>query len=131
MNNIILTGRLVAKPELRYTTSGNKPFCPFAIACNGVNEEVDFIDCIAWGKQAESLCNYQDKGNILGVSGRLTTSTYENKDGYKIKKSVVSANTIEFLSQKPKVKEANVVNETSDLFADFGESVAIDDSFLD
>ena len=132
MNNISIIGRLVAKPELRYTTN-NKSFCFFSVACNGLNSEVDYIDCTAWGKQAENLCNYQDKGSLLGITGRLTTSTYENKDGYKIKKYNVSTNTIEFLSQKSKTKEANVIEETQSTnpFEEFGESITIDDNFLD
>ena len=130
MNNVSIIGRLVAKPELRTTTAGKK-FCSFAIACNGINSEVDFIDCVVWGKQAENLCEYQDKGNLIGITGRLTTNTYENKDGYKIKKTLVSVNSLEFLTTRPKTQDAKVVEAESDPFADFGETVTIDDNFLE
>ena len=131
MNSIVLTGRLVAKPELKKTTNG-KSMCPFSIACNNINDDVDYIDCIAWGKQAENLCEYQEKGNMIGVDGRLTTSTYENKEGYKIKKCVVSANNIEFLTPKAKTKEVNIVNENvTNPFEEFGQEITIDDNFLE
>ena len=131
MNSIVLSGRLSAKPELRYTTSSNRAFCPFTIACNGANDEVEFLDCVAWGKQAENLCNFQDKGDMVGVTGRLTTNMYTNKDGIKVKKYVISANTIEFLATKSsKIKETKVVDEPNP-FEEFGEQVTIDDNFLD
>lgn len=130
MNSIILTGRLVQKPELKYTTSG-RAMCPFAIACNDMENKVDFFECIAWGKQAENLCNFQEKGNMIGVNGRLTTNTYENKEGQKIKKYVVSANTIEFLTTKPKETVSSDNTNNVNPFETFGKEIDINDNFLD
>jgi len=130
MNSIIITGRLTAKPELKYTASG-KCLCQFSLACTGMSADTDFIDCVVWNKQAENLCEYQEKGNLIGVAGRLSTDTYQNKEGQKVKKYVVSVSTLEFMSSKPKTQEAKVVEPEQNPFEEFGNSVTIDDNFLD
>ncbi len=62
MNRVMLIGRLTAKPELRYTNA-NVPFARFTVAVNRQfnnqdgNREADFINIIAWRKQAEVICN--------------------------------------------------------------------------
>ena len=72
MNVVILSGRLTKKPELRSTASGTS-VCNYSLAVdnNKIDENgkrcVDFIDCVCFGKQAENLAKYQDKGNIIEV----------------------------------------------------------------
>ena len=67
MNRVCLLGRLTAKPELRYTT-GNIPQTRFSLAVNRSfankdgQREADFINIVAWRKQAELICQYFDKG---------------------------------------------------------------------
>lgn len=98
MNIITLTGRLTKDPELK---TGSKTYCRFTLAVNRVmkKDEVDFINCVAFGKTAELLEKYIKKGNKLGVVGRLQIGTYE-KNGEKRTTADVMVDQIEFLESK-------------------------------
>lgn len=99
MNSIELIGRITKKPELRYTPS-NKEVCEFNLAVSRMGQEqTDFINCTVWGKQAENLCKYQDKGCLIAVSGALRVDVYE-VNGEKRYKTYVLANQIEYLGSK-------------------------------
>ncbi len=103
MNKCWLTGRLSKKPELRKINE-NSCVCDFTIATNRPTNRdgekvADFINCRVWNKQAENLCKYQDKGNLIGVSGEIRTETYE-VNGTKKYKTYVLTNNIEFLESK-------------------------------
>jgi len=152
MNRVTLVGRLTAKPELRYTGS-NLPYARFSIAVNRTfrnNEgqtEADFINVVVWRKQAENVCNFLDKGRLVSVDGRLQTGSYTDKDGNKRYTVDVVADSVQFLESKGSRNDAgsvssgpspydyqdssNDVNVSDDPFADFGDSVSIDDNFLD
>lgn len=85
LNKIILQGRFVRDPELRYTQAG-KPIANFTIAVDRdreVNGErlTDFIDVIAWAGGAEFVSKYFHKGMMAIVSGRLQSRKWEDKDG--------------------------------------------------
>ncbi len=115
MNKCIITGRLTKTPELRTTKSGTN-LCEFTLATNRPvireGEKVaDFINCIVWNKQAETLCKYQKKGNMIAVFGELRNDSY-GVNGEKKYKSYVIVNNIEFLESKPKEQSASKV-ETS------------------
>ncbi len=100
MNKIVLIGRLVAKPELKETSSKNN-YTRFTIAVNRqVKDETDFIECIAWNKQAELICKYFDKGNRIALDGRLTINDYKDKDGNNRKSSEVVVDNFDFIESK-------------------------------
>lgn len=138
MNSINLTGRLTAKPELRYTSS-NIAYARFSIAIDRpyTNEEgkreTDFINITVWRKQAENVCNYLDKGSLVGIEGRLQNDRYTDKDGNDRSILTVLADHVEFLSTKGNNQSSNVDTEETetDPYAEYGESVEIDDNFLD
>lgn len=136
MNKVILIGRLTAKPELKYTNS-NIAFTNFSLAVNRPpkedgTKEADFIQIRVWKKQAENVCKYLDKGRLVSIEGRIQTDNYTNKDGEKKYITVVVCEKIEFLSGNKKEEAKEEVPEIEkDPFADFGESVSIDDNFLD
>ena len=151
MNRAMLIGRLTAKPELRYTSS-NVPFARFTIAVNRPfnnqdgNREADFINIIVWRKQAEVICNYFDKGNLIAVEGRIQTGSYDDKDGNKRYTTDVVLDQFHFIESKSQreasvssndvtpydyAENSNDVNVEDDPFADFGDSVSIDDNFLE
>lgn len=86
MNKVILIGRLVADPEIRYTQSG-KAVASYRLAVDRPfkqdgQQEADFINCVAWGKTGEFAGNYLRKGTKIAVEGRIQTGSYE-KDGVK------------------------------------------------
>ena len=87
INRVVLVGRLTKEIELKKTSS-DKSFCRFNVACNRRVKskqegaaDADFINCIAWNQPAEFLAKYATKGAIVGVEGRITTGSYEGKNG--------------------------------------------------
>src|SRR5574344_2787303 len=105
MNRVMLIGRLTTKPELRYTSS-NLPYTRFSIAINRTysnnqgQRETDFINIIAWRKQAENVCNFLDKGSLVSVEGKLQTNNFTDKDGNKRYSMDVIADSVQFLESK-------------------------------
>ena len=103
MNTVNLVGRLTKDPELKYTSTGIAT-ARFTIAVNRIfktegQPDADFINCIAWRKQAEKLANFQKKGNLIGVIGRIQTGNYE-KDGQRIYTTDIVSESIQFLEKK-------------------------------
>lgn len=105
INRVVLVGRLTKDPELRYTPSGI-PVTRFTMAVNRTftnqqgEREADFINCIAWRKQAENLANYMRKGSQIGIDGRIQTGSYEGQDGKRVYTTEVVADSIQFLESK-------------------------------
>lgn len=102
LNCVILEGRLVQKPELKGVKE--KTYCNFTIALNGNKETTYFISCWAWENVAKNLVAFCDKGSLIGLRGRLTTRTYQNKEGKNVLVYEVVADEINFLESK---KEAS------------------------
>jgi len=146
----MLIGRITTKPELKFTGS-NIPFTRFSLAINRTfsnaqgQRETDFINIIVWRKQAENVCNFLNKGSLVSVEGRIQTGSYDDKDGNKRYTTDIVADSVQFLESKNQSHEksddvtpynyqnnqTNDVNVGEDPFADFGDSVSIDDNFLD
>lgn len=101
MNKVILIGRLVADPELKYTPNG-KAVCNVTIACDKYNKEdgAEFVDCVVWNKAAENLAQYMSKGRQVAIEGSLQKRSYEDKEGNKRWVTEVLANRIEFIGSK-------------------------------
>lgn len=101
MNKVILTGRLVADPELKTTGSG-VDVTSFRIAVNqdyakqGEERKADFFEVVAWRQTASFICRYFHKGDGIGISGRLQTRTYQAKDGTNRHVVEVLAENVEF-----------------------------------
>lgn len=110
MNNVVLTGRLTANPELKVTQSGTK-VCVFALAVNKDKEHTDFPQVVCFGKTAENLCTYQKNGSMIGVIGRLQTRSYDRQDGTKAYVTEVIANAVEYLSSKSENEAKTQQNE--------------------
>lgn len=104
INRVVLVGRLTKDPELRYTPNGIAS-CRFTIAVNRTfqnqqgEREADFINCVAWRKQAESLANFMKKGSLIGLEGRIQTGSYEGQNG-KVYTTDVVADSIQFLEPR-------------------------------
>ena len=151
MNKVLLVGRLTAKPELRYT-NGNTAFLRFTVAVNrnftnsDGKREADFINVVAWRKQAETIARFFDKGNLIAIEGRLQVGSYDDKDGNKRYTTDVALDNFEFVEGKnsrgqsdgfevaqpsPYDYQSNSISVENDPFAEYGDSVSIDDNFLD
>ena len=130
MNQIILTGRLTRDPELKITSS-DKSVASFTIAVDKYGDGADFINCVVWGKQAENLCKYQEKGSLIGLSGRISTRTYDDAKGNKQYITEVVADSIEFLgNKKENEKENNPFEEFGKNIKSEGNGIEINDSDL-
>ena len=89
MNKVILMGRLVRDPEVRYTQS-NQPMAiaRFTLAVNRRfkrqgEQDADFIPCVAFGKQGEFAEKYFRKGQMISVVGRLQVRNWDDNNGNK------------------------------------------------
>ena len=117
LNQIVLIGRLTRDPKLNYTGQG-KPVCNFTLAVersfkNRNNEKtVDFIEIVAWGKQAESTAKHLGKGRLVGVTGRLQIRKNTKGDKTYINPEVI-ASEVQFLDW-PKENTRNEAPQYSD-----------------
>lgn len=111
MNKIVLMGRLVRDPEVRYTQTG-KVVTQITVAVDRPftnqegQHEADFIPVIFWGKPAETVGNNFKKGQRILLEGRLQIRSYDAKDGSKRWVTEVIANTFEFIERKEPAPES-------------------------
>ena len=104
MNKVILIGRLVKDPEMRYTQSG-KGVCSFVLAVDRRSSKegqqtADFIPIVAWNKLAEIVGDNLTKGRRISVEGRMQVRNYDAQDGTKRYVTEVIADEVEFLDSK-------------------------------
>ena len=107
MNKVILVGRLTADPEIRYSTGENATaVARFSVAVNRSFKnadgayDADFPRVNAFGKTAEFINQYFHKGDMIGITGRITTGSYTNKEGQKVYTTDVTAENVEFVGGK-------------------------------
>ena len=114
MNVVILTGRLTRDPELKFGQSG-KAYSRFSLAVDRPfsRDEVDFINCVAFGKTAELIGEYLRKGRKAGVTGRLQMNRYE-VNGEKRTSYDVIVDMVEFLEPKGDGAGSNYDNRSYD-----------------
>jgi single-strand DNA-binding protein len=84
LNRVVLVGRLTRDPELR-TSGGGMAICNFTIAVNRIrkteDQDADFFNIVCFGKTAEFVSQYLQKGRLASVDGRLQQRKYTTKDG--------------------------------------------------
>ena len=112
MNNISLVGRLTADPELKQTQKGIS-VTSFSIAVDrpGSQDTTDFIPVVAWRQNGEFVAKYFRRGQRIGLTGKLTSRQYEDKNGNKRTAYEVVADRVEFVESKPKADGWNVSAE--------------------
>ena len=103
-NLVVLTGRLTADPELKYTPN-NIPVTSFSIAVSrrykaGEETQADFINIVAWQKTAEFVTKYFSKGSMIGIEGSIQTLRYQDKEGKNRTVFEVVANNVQFVESK-------------------------------
>ena len=106
MNKVILMGRCVADPEVRYSQGENATaVARYRLAVDRKFKRegeptADFIGCVAFGRAAEFAEKYFRKGTKLVVTGRIQTGSYTNKDGQKVYTTDVVIEEQEFAESK-------------------------------
>lgn len=116
MNKVILMGRLVRDPEVRYS-QGEKPMAiaSYSLAVDRKFKQdgqptADFINCKALGKNGEFAEKYLRKGTKILVEGRIQTGSYTNKDGVKVFTTDVVVDNQEFAESKNSNGQSNGQN---------------------
>jgi single-strand DNA-binding protein len=131
MNRVELTGRLVRNPDVRYGGQ-NQDMCianyTLAVDREYAKEDdqgADFIRCVAFSKKGEFAEKYFCKGMKVGVSGRIQTGSYEDKDGKTVYTTDVVVDMQEFLESKAANEALRSENGDTE-----GEAKETDDGFM-
>lgn len=111
MNRVVLSGRLCADAEVRYSQGQNAmAIARYRLAVdrpvkrdqNNPNQQTaDFISCVAFGRNAEFAQKYMTKGRRFIIAGHIQTGSYTNKDGQKVYTTDVIVESQEFADSKP------------------------------
>ena len=103
VNKVELLGRVGAQPEMRYTPGGTA-VTRLSLATDrrkqDGNSETDWHDVVCWGKQAEAVNEYVEKGNRIYVAGRLVQNCWEADDGQRRRRTEVHAREVVFLDSR-------------------------------
>ena len=106
MNKVILMGRLTRDPEVRYSQGENATaVARYSLAVDrrfrrDGEPTADFINCVAFGRQAEFAERYLRQGTKIAVTGRIQTGSYTNRDGAKVYTTDVVVEEQEFAESK-------------------------------
>lgn len=109
-NSCTFTGRLVADPEMRFTSNGGA-VTTFKFACNRSHKnasgervsEVEWVSCVAWSKLAEICNQYLTKGMRVLVEGRMQTRSWDDKQtGEKRYRTEIILNKMQMLDRSEK-----------------------------
>ncbi len=118
LNKVILMGRLTRNPEVRYS-QGEKATCvaKYTLAVNRRfhregEQDADFINCVAFGKQGEFAEKYLKQGTKIVISGRIQTGGYTNRDGVKVYTTDVVIEEQEFAESKKAAETSSTPQNT-------------------
>lgn len=118
MNSVVLIGRLVKDPELRYIPATARAVCNFRLAVDRPyigkdgQKQTDFFNIQTWGKLAENVANYTEKGKQVAVRGSIQNREYETDTGERKYITEIVADSVQFLSP------ARTEERTSDYFTE-------------
>jgi single-strand DNA-binding protein len=124
MNSVVLIGRLVRDPELRFVPGSGMAVANFTMAIDkGLTREkkqefenqgkptADFIRIVVWGKQAENCSQYLAKGKLVAIQGSIQTSSFKANTGETRYTTEVLANRVEFLEWGEKSPSSSSKND--------------------
>lgn len=101
MNTVVIIGTLTRKPELK--KAGETSYTRFSIAVNEYHKGEKssmFFDVVAFGKNAENITKYLDKGYTLPLTGKLHQDVFTNKDGEKVSSVVIYLDNFTLVTNK-------------------------------
>lgn len=94
INVAVIAGHLTKDVELAKTQKGNS-VAKFTVAVNGINDNTDFINCVAWNKLADIVNMYCKKGDLVTVEGRISVRNYEDQQGQKVYITEIVASNVQ------------------------------------
>ncbi len=115
LNSVNLIGRLVREIEMKQTASGVN-VGSFSLAVNEKfkdTEHTSFFDCVVFGKQAETLSQYVQKGHRIGITGKAKQQRWNDKDTGKGRSNVeIIVQSFMFLQSKNEAVQETVIPDT-------------------
>ena len=123
INNVVLTGRITRNLELKQTNNNNSSLnITLAVERNFKDQsgqkQTDFINCKAFGKRAEIIAQYCQKGDLIGVTGSIQTGSYQKQDGSTVYTTDVMVDGLSFF---PKPKQDNQANQFNQHLNNFNQ----------
>lgn len=123
INNVVLTGRITRNLELKQTNNNNSSLnITLAVERNFKDQsgqkQTDFISCKAFGKRAETIVQYCQKGDLIGITGSIQTGSYQKQDGSTVYTTDVMVNELIFF---PKPKQDNQANQFNQHLNNFNQ----------
>lgn len=112
MNKVILMGRLVRDPDIRYTANENSlAVARYTIAVDrkyrNDSQTADYVSCVAFGKSAEFAEKYLHQGIKIAITGRIQTGNYTNREGQRVYTTDVVVEEHEFAERKAQGVDAH------------------------
>jgi len=113
MNTVILMGRLVRDPEIRYSSGdSSNAVARYRLAVDRRfkregQPDADFFDCVAFGRQAEFAEKYLHQGTKMVIQGRLQNDNYTDKDGRTVYRNQIVIENQEFAESKAVSQQNN------------------------
>lgn len=132
-NKVILVGRLTKDPEVRSTVKGD-PVATFRLAVDrqfsSDPNATDFINIVAFGKQAEFASNYLKKGKLILVEGSLRINQWTDRDNVRREKAEIWANRMNFMETK-KGEEERIYSNTDIIVEESVHNNNNNDNFIE
>ncbi|WP_317367386.1 single-stranded DNA-binding protein [uncultured Tyzzerella sp.] len=116
MNKVILAGRLVKDPDVKYSQNVEPTaITRFSIAVNRKfkkegEADVDFIACVSFGSLAEFIGKYFTKGKMIGIVGSIRVNSWTTDNGEKRSSYEIIVSEAEFLEKKENSESKDTEN---------------------
>jgi len=115
INNVVLTGRITRNLELKQTNNNNLSLnITLAVERNFKDQsgqkQTDFISCKAFGKRAETIAQYCQKGDLIGITGSIQTG-YQKQDGSTVYTTDVMVDGLSFFPKPKQDTQTNQFNQ--------------------
>ncbi len=132
MNKVIMSGHVGRDPEIRYGGENNTCIARYSLAvrrpfAKDGEQDTDWLNLVAFGKQGEFAEKYIAKGTKLIVEGRIQTGSYTNKEGQKVYTTDIVVERQEFAESKKasenNANESNQVQTDDDGFMNLPEGI--------
>lgn len=108
MNRVMMSGRLTADPEVRYSQNqeGNLCIARYNLAVAGPNNKTDFFRCVAYNGAGQFAEKYLKKGVKVIIEGSLHNREFDGRDGKKVRYEEITVNSHEFCEKKESQPQA-------------------------
>lgn len=126
INNVVLTGRITRNLELKQTNNNNSSLnITLAVERNFKDQngqkQTDFISCKVFGKRAETIAQYCQKGDLISITGSIQTGSYQKQDGTKVYTTDVMVNEFSFLAKSQQSNQNNQANQFNQHLNNFNQ----------